>query len=231
MTNDRSNPRFGPRQGALTAVASLAIIAVWMTWWKINRFRSDSFKTSQVKSISMALRAYHESTGSYPPLYTSDEHGARMHSWRVLILPHWPYNTEPGKLFSRINLNKAWNSPENLGHLTAWNYSCQFGAGKRGATSYLAISTPSGEWLGGESESARTFHDPIVVVEYPGSITPWLEPADIRFDGVRCVLNSGSGRGEDVRLEGLRVFRLSGITERVPEKVSAKDLRALLMNR
>ncbi|MEZ6144785.1 MAG: DUF1559 domain-containing protein [Planctomycetaceae bacterium] len=43
---------------------------------------------NNLKQIMLALHNYHDDFGTFPPAYTVDENGKRMHSWRTLI---WPY--------------------------------------------------------------------------------------------------------------------------------------------
>lgn len=42
---------------------------------------------NNLKLIGLALHNYHDEYGVFPPAYSVDENGVRLHSWRTLILP------------------------------------------------------------------------------------------------------------------------------------------------
>jgi len=64
---------------------------------------------NNLKQIGLALYNYHDDYESFPPAYTVDENGNRLHSWRTLILPY----LEQQELYSRIDLSKSWQHPSN----------------------------------------------------------------------------------------------------------------------
>lgn len=67
---------------------------------------------NNLRKIGQALLAYQAAhAGSFPPAYTVDLAGKPMHSWRVLILPY--LGPEGQQLHQRLNLNEAWDSPQN----------------------------------------------------------------------------------------------------------------------
>jgi len=61
------------------------------------------------KQIALALYNYHETHGALPPLYTVDEEGNPLHSWRVLILPFVAQQS----LYQQIRLDEPWDSEHN----------------------------------------------------------------------------------------------------------------------
>jgi len=61
------------------------------------------------KQIVLALHTYHDKHGALPPLYTVDDEGNPLHSWRVLILPH----IEQKSLYDNIRLDEPWDSDHN----------------------------------------------------------------------------------------------------------------------
>jgi prepilin-type processing-associated H-X9-DG protein len=64
---------------------------------------------NNLKQIGLALHNYHDTFQAFPPAYTVDQNGRKLHSWRTLILP---YLGESG-VYSQINLNEPWDSPAN----------------------------------------------------------------------------------------------------------------------
>lgn len=64
---------------------------------------------NNLKQIGLALHRYHDVHGTFPPLYTVDEEGKPLHSWRVLILPY----LESDALYRSIRLDEPWDSEHN----------------------------------------------------------------------------------------------------------------------
>ena len=65
--------------------------------------------TNNIKQILLALHDYHDTCDALPPLYTVDEEGNPLHSWRVLILPFIGQQA----LYQQINLDEPWDSEHN----------------------------------------------------------------------------------------------------------------------
>jgi hypothetical protein len=61
------------------------------------------------KQIGLALHCYHDFHNGLPPLYTVDDEGNPLHSWRVLILPF----LEEQDLYEQIRLDEPWDSEHN----------------------------------------------------------------------------------------------------------------------
>ncbi|MEL7264459.1 MAG: DUF1559 domain-containing protein [Planctomycetota bacterium] len=70
--------------------------------------------SNNVKQIGLGLANYHASWNSFPPAYTVDANGNRLHSWRTLILPY----VEQQPLYDRIDLTKPWDDPAHASQLT-----------------------------------------------------------------------------------------------------------------
>lgn len=68
--------------------------------------------TSNLKKIGQALLAYHSQNGSFPPAYTVDSSGKKLHSWRALILPY--LGPSEMALYQQLNLDLAWDDPRNM---------------------------------------------------------------------------------------------------------------------
>ncbi|MCL2742505.1 MAG: DUF1559 domain-containing protein [Planctomycetaceae bacterium] len=65
--------------------------------------------TNNMKEIVFAFHNYHDVYGCLPPVYTVDEGGKPLHSWRVLILPF----IEQKALYEKIRLDEPWDSEHN----------------------------------------------------------------------------------------------------------------------
>lgn len=67
---------------------------------------------NRLREISQAIRQYRDVFGDWPPVYTVDEQGKPLHSWRVLILPYLNDNAN-SRFYQEIRLNEPWDSPFN----------------------------------------------------------------------------------------------------------------------
>ncbi len=64
---------------------------------------------SNLRQLSLAVLNYEATYQAFPPAYTVDREGNRLHSWRVLILPF----LERHDVYAKIDLSKAWDHPDN----------------------------------------------------------------------------------------------------------------------
>jgi hypothetical protein len=121
--------------GLITVLAVLLFPIVWPPrptgHSPVSRCRNN------LKQIGLALHNYHDKHGHFPPAWTVDEQGNRLHSWRTLLLPY----IEQKKLFSVIDLSKPWDHPTNAkarGECPT-TYQCDRTDLPDGFTSYKAL--------------------------------------------------------------------------------------------
>ena len=149
---------------------------------------------NNLKQIGLAMHAYHEKYGCFPPAYIPDENGKPMHSWRVLLLPFMEYKT----LYNQYHFDEPWNGPHNmtLAELTLPEYRCPSDPSppKPGITNYVmlvgphAISDgPTGRRLADITDGTA---NTIMVVEVAGADINWLEPRDL--DASKMTFKIGS---------------------------------------
>jgi len=90
----------------------VAVIFVGLFLSSFSSAREAARRTQckgHLSGIALALHRYHETHMAFPPTYTVDENGQRLHSWRTLILPYLGQE----ELFERLDLSKPWNHPVN----------------------------------------------------------------------------------------------------------------------
>lgn len=97
---------------------------------------------NNLKQIALALHNYEEVYGAFPPAYTVDADGKRLHSWRTLILPY----LERRALYDRIDLSKPWDDPANAVAFQTiiHTYRCPSAAHQENYTTYLAVVASNG---------------------------------------------------------------------------------------
>ncbi len=93
--------------------------------------------SNNLKQIALALLNYESKYKMFPPAYTVDVDGNRLHSWRSLILPF----LEQGDLYNKIDFSKAWDDPANeaVFRSSLPIFRCPSSEFPSGQTSYLAI--------------------------------------------------------------------------------------------
>jgi len=171
---------------ATTQYACLLVVGTLLTWavWFVvqesiaSRARLDC--RAHLKQIGVALHAYHDQYGSFPPAWLADENGKPLHSWRVLLLPFLGEE----ELYRQYRFDEPWDGPSNraLAAKVPAVYACPASAGHQGITNYVAIVGRSTPWPEQYSTRLDDILDgpsnTIQLIEFPDSDVLWLEPRD-----------------------------------------------------
>lgn len=173
--------------GCLVAIAImliLALIALWLPATVANREIKERIRCSRnLHQIGLALLNYQAKYGRYPPAYTVDRKGRRMHSWRVLILEFLDHD-----LYTKYDFSQPWNSPENLEFAKSVAadglYHCPAeNAGDSSWTSYVMLVGPRAISPGPTGRKRSEITDgeanTAVIVEMSPSGILWTEPNDL----------------------------------------------------
>src|SRR5262249_51180323 len=72
---------------------------------KGSRLRS----VANLKAIAVAMHAYHDEHGYFPPAASYGKDGKPLLSWRVSLLP----DLNEGDLYKQFHLAEPWDSPHN----------------------------------------------------------------------------------------------------------------------
>lgn len=162
-----------------------------------NRERSASIKN--LERIAAALNSYAADYGTYPPPATKDRNGAKLHSWRVLLLPY----LDQEDLYSQFDLDLAWDHPVNmqLAHNLPSVYrhpnsDQNAGLYESGYFLITGMSTlfPNVGPLGPDQITDDPSQTILVIEGSP--LVPsglWTEPLDLDFTKMRCVLGTNPG--------------------------------------
>lgn len=178
---------------AVTGILALIIALVLpsMRWAPRSRGRTPCM--NNLKNITLAVITYAERHNAFPPAYTVDADGNRLHSWRTLILPYLDQQT----LYESIDLSKPWNDPANAKAFgTELNvFSCPSARLSGGLTTYLGNAAPGGCFTGDRprpvSVNRYPHHQTVLVVEVASShAVHWMAPQDA---DETILLNFGSG--------------------------------------
>ena len=175
---------------ALVIVACLALGTCVCTTWHAGMLRANRHQCpDRLKLIGFALHNYHQQYGSFPPAYTMDQQGQRLHSWRTLILPFYGLSPEENEQIRFVDFNKRWNESPNreVGqqmpqHEAGGVYKCWLETADPLSTSYLAMTGHAAALNGNVPVSLDDISDPtntVLVVERSGSGIHWMEPRDM----------------------------------------------------
>ena len=137
------------------------------------------------QQIGIALHVYHEVNGAFPPLYTVDDDGKPLHSWRVLILPY----IEHDHLYRQIRLDEPWDSDYNrqfhgrtppvFWHPGNRDRGCRYSAIAGGA---FVPATEAGSVLGLRLKDLANASETLALVEVEKTFC-WMDPtADVTLD-------------------------------------------------
>jgi prepilin-type processing-associated H-X9-DG protein len=160
---------------------------------------------NNLQQIGVALHAYHDQYGCFPPAYVADKNGRPMHSWRVLILPF----LEQKDIYDQYRFDEPWDGPNNRklaqqidGRELSFNsYRCSedHDRQKSPETSYVAVIGPGTAWPGEESATLGDLTDGtpnvLMVVEAHHSGIHWMEPRDFHITQMAPGLNPARGQG------------------------------------
>jgi len=136
---------------------------------------------NNLKQLGVALHNYAAAHNAFPPAYTTDAEGNRLHSWRTLILPF----LEDTPRYRSIDLTKPWNDPVNveISKTRVPAYECPSLADGDTRTAYLAVVTPDSCLRADGSRSIDEITDglrqTLIVIEVDAEhAVPWMMPVD-----------------------------------------------------
>lgn len=170
--------------GVVFLVGTLLGSCLWVRDRSLRQAR-ESACNSHLTRIWYALMEYNDYFSSLPPAYTVDEHGRRLHSWRVLLLPF----LDRPDLYRRFRLDEPWDSATNIALLKEMppEYQCRNDrAGCVWATSYFVVVGTRTLFPGEHTFSLQTVTEPsrnvlALVVEMHESRIPWTKPNDVEI--------------------------------------------------
>jgi prepilin-type processing-associated H-X9-DG protein len=140
---------------------------------------------ANMRQIGLAMQAYQQKYGRFPPSFIPDENGNPKHSWRVLLLPF----LGESNLYSQYRFDEPWNGPHNrtLNDQMPRAYRCPTDAAPdQLQTSYAMIVGPHAISNGPASHRMQDIKDApsntILLIEAGGTGIDWMEPRDLNAD-------------------------------------------------
>jgi prepilin-type processing-associated H-X9-DG protein len=182
--------------------------------------------SNNLKQIGIALQNYHDVHKTFPPAYTVDANGNKMHSWRVLILPFID-DSISHNVAENYHFDEPWDSPNNqrLGAVAPSIFNCPSSMDDGPTTNYVAVVGEETVWPGDRPLGIRAIRDgtsrTIQVVETIDSGIHWMEPRDLSFAEAEQGLRSRHPGGSNA------VFADSHV-QFLPNDIPPAVLRAML---
>lgn len=125
--------------------------------------------------LELALLAYHDEHGTFPPTKYQAEDGGPTHSWRVLLVPY----TGGGDGYSEYDFSQEWNSTNNLRALDNGRIGSIFREDEDSPIATILAVGEDGQWPSDrllKSRLVRKGKDRFLLVEDPESEVHWMEP-------------------------------------------------------
>lgn len=184
-----ARPELAPRKRRFTLVELLIVIAVIgvliAMLLPMRRTAGEAARRSlcsnNLKQIGLALQIYADEHKCFPPAYTVNADGKRLHSWRTLILPY----IEQKALYDKIDLSKAWDDPANKAAYDSEvsAYRCPSANAPAGQTTYLAVVAPGSCLQAAQPRRMDEISDKrdstLIVIEVDaGRAVHWMSPSD-----------------------------------------------------
>lgn len=230
--------------GAAVIVSCSFVIFIATLRMRDGRPSSRSLCVSHNRQVAIALLAFSDTNGHFPPAFTIDDRGTPLHSWRTLILPY----LDRHDVYKRVDWRRHWDSASNqfLGNVRRLPFVCNIDPVVRRAmerddenakalrcTNVLAITGPGFAFQGANPVNRRSVKDPydrtILYVDLPNTGIPWPEPRDMNWEEVE---KNAAIQGGLHFLRGPRnciaVMCLDGIQRHLPNNVTTAELRAVL---
>jgi prepilin-type processing-associated H-X9-DG protein len=178
----------------IAIVLILALIAFLLPATVPNREVKERMRcANNLRQIGLALHNYAAKYGRFPPAYTVDKQGRRMHSWRALLRELVDLD-----LYRQYDFKRPWNSPGNLAFAKTMKkdgpYRCPDEDIKEPSwTSYVMLVGPTAFSNGPEGCSYEEIRDgtsnTIEVVEMSPSGILWTAPYDLNVEEMSFRIN------------------------------------------
>lgn len=181
---------------------------------------------NNVKQIGLALLNYEQRYHAFPPAYTVDANGNRLHSWRTFILPQLDRND----LFKKVDFSKPWNDPANreVYEATMEIYQCPKIELPAGHTTYMVVVAPDGIFRGAAGRTVNEITDgpamTLVVAEVEAARhVHWMSPADTDLDWLLSL-----DKIEELPHNGVNAVFADGRAKHLDPTTDKEQLRAMV---
>jgi hypothetical protein len=141
-------------------------------------------REAPLSRIGLALHAYHDAFGHFPPAALVAEDGKPLLSWRVALLPFLGED----QLYGEFKLNESWDSPYNkklLPRMPQVYALPDATPGEASHTLYRVFVGPGTVFENGPGTFLGTITDGVantLLVVEAGESVPWTKPQELPYD-------------------------------------------------
>jgi prepilin-type processing-associated H-X9-DG protein len=227
------NRRFRGRRYALPLLIGIAgLVGATLAYRELASRMAESSCKSNLERLGLALHAYHDLHGSFPPAFVKGKDGTPAHSWRVLILPFLGRQD----LFDSYHFDEPWDGPNNIrlaGQMPDV-FACPGGPGRgTGKTSYVAVVGSQTVWPGDRAATRQDLVRPsshtVQFIEIADSDIGWTEPRDVSMDDIIPPDGDGVGaRFASGHKGAVNVLLCDGSARTLKKSSGGRDSRRLL---
>lgn len=168
--------------------------------------RSDCARN--IRELTIAIHEYESANGCFPPPWTTDQSGRRLHSWRVLILPYIGQK----KLYDQIDLTRLWDDPVNqpfhdqmpaifccasLKYHSKWRTTGN-------TTNYVVVVGEHTAWP--EKGTVKSHQIPdstsrtVAIIESESHRIPWMSPRDPKLADFLSTFSFEGRHGQNINV-------------------------------
>ena len=218
--------------GLVTLVCGGVLVALLLPAVQMARVTAQQASdANQLRQSALSLVTYEVTHEKLPAASDLDANGQPMHSWRDAVLPY----LEQQALFDRYDSSQPWNSPANRQLLSMMPpvYRSPRGTSSVGSTdtSYVAVTGPGTAFPPGRgplsiAEISDGPANTILVIEWPESDIPWMEPKDVDIEDVMEAFADPDG--PIARQRGVNAAFADGTVRQIRADIDPQTLRALL---
>lgn len=167
--------------GVLTCIS---LYVFWPVFQGLRARRNAIACMNNLQLIALALDAYAQDHGTYPPPVVYDAKGKAMHSWRVLILNYLGHES----LYAQYRFEEPWDAPSNallLSQCPSVYISPAAGDPNASESNYWLVTgnntvfPKSGPLR--PSQITDGLDRTLIVVEVQNGAHEWTKPIDIDF--------------------------------------------------
>ncbi len=191
---------------------------------KVRIAAARNRSANNLKQLALAMHAYHDVNGHFPPAAVYGKDGKPLLSWRVLVLPY----LENEALYKEFHLDEPWDSDHNKKLLEKMPevFASPVAEGKKPETPYQAFVGKDTVFPGAKGIKLTDITDgtsnTILFVEAPKS-APWTKPDDLPYDAGKPLPKVGG-----LFPNGFNAVFCDGSVRFIVQGVNEKTLRALI---